>query len=535
MKKMTKSHKLNFSISRKETIHEKGLTMETAQKDYQKLCEISRKAKVLDGIKSLLEWDQETFMPKNAAHIRSEQLQALAGLIHREHTGKSFTTALKKLIDIETGKVISKDLSKAQITALRRWRRDHVQQTALPEAFVQKFAKLTSETLTVWDEAKEEDNFESFLPMLKQVIDLNREKADYLGYTDHPYDALLDIYEPEMTTKEVAKVFQRLKKTVISLLKKIHQAKQIDDSFLTAKYSPYQQMNFGKWLADKIGYNEESGRLDISTHPFSSSAHPSDSRITTRIIPNLPLSNIRSILHECGHAFYEIGLPEEHYGTPLGESVSLGIHESQSRWWETRIGQSKAFWKFCLPQMKKHFKGKLDGVGIDKMWKAVNKVQPSMVRVEADEVTYALHVILRFELEVALIEGSLKPEDLPDAWNSKMDELLGIIPKSDQEGCLQDVHWSMGAFGYFPTYAFGNLYASQFFEAFEKDHPNWEKEIENGHFGFMRDWLQQNIHVHGRQYNSNELLKKVTGRGFTSEPFERYLVSKYQDIYQFDT
>ena len=507
--------------------------MTTSQKDYQKLCKFSRKAKVLEGVSHLLEWDQETCMPKKAAPIRAEQIQTLAGIIHKEQTGKPFANALSKLIDLKTGEIQSKDLKPEQKAALKRWLRDYQMQTSLPTSFVEKFARVTSEAHVVWDQAKKQNNFTSFLPMLEEVIDLNKQKAEYFGYSEHPYDALLDIYEPEMTTKEVSKVFTPLKKSIVELLNKIKSSKQIDDSKLTVRYEPSQQFSFGNKLTELIGYTDDTGRLDLSSHPFSSASHPTDSRITTRIIPNLPISNIRSILHECGHAFYEIGLPAEHYGTPLGESISLGIHESQSRWWETRIGQSQAFWKFLLPHMKEHFKGKLDGIGPEKMWRGVNKVQPSMIRVEADEVTYALHVILRFELEKALTEGSLAPQDLPSAWNHQMEQLLGITPKNDAEGCLQDIHWSMGAFGYFPTYALGNLYAAQFFEAFEKDHPEWNESVEKGEFSFIKEWLTKKVHVHGRRYSSRELLKKISGKTFSAEPFENYLTKKYSEIYKF--
>ncbi len=505
--------------------------MNQLEKDYQKIVQLSRKAKVLEGVQSLLGWDQETYMPKNGAPIRAEQLKTIAGLIHKERTSKSFSTALSKLLDLETGKIKHNNLKPTQKAALKRWHRDYVKNTALPAKFVEEYAALTSESQFVWEKARRENDFEFFLPKLEKMIELNKKKAEYLGYKEHPYDALLDTFEPDMTTKEVSKVFTPLKKTITTLLKKIMKAKQVDDTALTTNFSSDSQMRFGKKLLKVIDYDENAGRMDLSTHPFSSACHPSDSRITTRILQKMPLSMVRTILHECGHAFYEMGLPEDEYGTPLGESLSLGIHESQSRWWETRIGQSKAFWKLCLPMMKTHFKGKLDSMTLDKMWKAVNKVEPSMIRVEADEVTYALHVILRFELEVALIEGSLEAKDIPQAWNQKMKESLGIVPKDNREGCLQDIHWSMGAFGYFPTYALGNLYAAHFFEAFEKAFPQWEKEVEKGNFTFMHEWLTENIHQHGRRYTSLELLKKVNDKAFSSKAFEKYLTEKYTKIY----
>jgi carboxypeptidase Taq len=333
-----------------------------------------------------------------------------------------------------------------------------------------------------------------------------------------------------MTTKEVATIFNNLRLSLIDLLKYIEKKKPINDSFLWGKFSTSKQMEFNEIIMDALCYDRTYGRLDLSEHPFSSSSHPTDSRITTRIHLPYLLSNIRSVMHEVGHALYEMGLPPEQFGTPLGESISLGIHESQSRWWETRIGLNKAFWKRFFPKLKEHFNGKLNNVTLDSFYRAINKVQPSMIRVEADEVTYPLHVILRFELEKCLIEGSLKPKDIPEAWNSKMKELLGITPKNDLEGCLQDVHWSMGAFGYFPTYALGNLFAAQFFQAFEKEFPNWESKM--GDLTFMKEWLQHNIHRHGRRYTSRELIKKVSGKNFSADPFIDYLDKKYRGIYK---
>lgn len=380
--------------------------MTNAKQDYEKLKALSRKAKLLEGISHLLEWDQETCMPKGASAIRAEQMEMLAGMIHQEKTGKTFLKALSNLIHIKTAEIKQAGLLPEQKAALKRWRRDYLLDTSLPQVFVEKFARTASEAIIVWDRAKKQNDFALFLPTLRDVIALNQEKASYYGYQEHPYDALLEIYEPDMTTKVIEKVFAQLKNATLALLNRIQAVEQVDDTAITGRYNPDKQFAFGKKLCEMIGYQKSNGRIDLSSHPFSSSSHPSDSRITTRIIPNLPISNIRSILHECGHAFYEMGLPEEEYGTPLGEAVSLGIHESQSRFWETRIGQSRAFWKFCLPHMKQHFKGKLDNISLETLWKAVNKVEPSLIRVEADEVTYALHVILRFELETPLLKAA---------------------------------------------------------------------------------------------------------------------------------
>lgn len=506
--------------------------MRQTTKDYEKLKDIARHTRVLSGINAHLGWDQETFMPPGAADIRAEQLKVMAGLIHKEKTGKKFVSALGTLIDIPKGTFTAKGLTEAEKAALKYWRRDYLKEKALPLKFVEELAQLSSQSILVWRNAKKEKNFKLFAPYLEKLIAMDRKKADYFGYEENPYDALLDQYEPDMTVKKINQLFSPLRTAIIKLLKDIARASPIDDSFLHGTFSHAKQLEFSKKIMHDMGYDENYGRLDLSTHPFSSASHPSDSRITTRIHPTSVMSCISVVLHEGGHALYEMGLPQEHYGSPLGDSISLGIHESQSRWWETRIGQSKAFWHYYLPLLKKQFPGKLDSITLDAFYAGINKVEPSLIRVEADEVTYSLHVILRFELEQLLIEGKLKVKDLPEAWNEKMKELLGISPKSDDEGCLQDIHWSMGAFGYFPTYTLGNMYAAHLFEAFNKQHPDWEKKVAQGQLNFIKQWLNENVHQHGRRYSSMELLKNVTGKDFTATPFITYLEKKYKGLLQ---
>ncbi|MFI0434599.1 MAG: carboxypeptidase M32 [Parachlamydiaceae bacterium] len=505
--------------------------MNKIEKDYQNICDLSKHARILQGISSILDWDQETYMPPGSAAIRSEQLETMAGLIHQEKTGRKFANALSKLIDIPTGKLKINNLSSQQIAALREWRRDFIHDTALPAKFVKEFAKISSQAINAWRSAKNENAFQQFAPFLDRIVQMTRQKADYLGYKDHPYDALLDQFEPNVTTKQLSALFSTLSEQLTPLIKKIAQH-PIDDRFLYGSWDVAKQMNVGQKLLDAIGYNPAMGRLDISAHPFSSSSHPSDSRITTRIHPESLMSNIFAILHEGGHALYEMGLPQQHYGTPLGDARSLGIHESQSRWWETRIGQSKPFWQHFLPLLKETFKGQLDHIELDAFYRAINKVEPSFIRIEADEVTYPLHVILRFELEKALIEGSLNVRDIPDAWNAKMEEYLGITPVNNTQGCLQDIHWSMGALGYFPSYTLGNLYAAHLFDAFSKDHPDWEKEVALGHFEFVKKWLHNKIYQHGKCYSSHDLLKEATGKDFSVDPYLNYLKNKYSDIYK---
>ncbi len=506
--------------------------MDTFQKDYAHLSSLSLQSRMLEGIRELVSWDQETYMPQNAASIRAEQLELLSGMIHKQRTSPQFSKALAKLINLETGRILSKKATLQQKGALKSWYREYKIDVTIPKKFVSEFAKLTSQAMQVWQQAKRDNSFQYFAPYLDRIVKMNQEKAELIGYKEHPYDALLNLYEPGITTADVTTLFNDLRKSLSSLLKKIAQAKQVPDSFLKGKFSEDKQMLFGKDLLNAIGFDLKKGRLDLSAHPFSSSFHPSDNRITTRIDPTHLMSNISSVLHEAGHGFYEMGLPQEFYGTPLCESLSLGIHESQSRWWETRIGKSKAFWTHFLPELKKTFKGPLDKASLNDFYRAINKVEPSLIRVEADEVSYTMHIILRFELEKALIEGSLKVRDIPEAWNQKMHELLGITPPTNSQGCLQDVHWALGAFGYFPTYALGNIYASHLFLGFEKAEPNWESQVSKGEFDFVLEWLKTHIHQHGRVYSSKELLKNATGKELSSEAYTHYLTTKYKDIYK---
>ena len=504
--------------------------MNTAEKDYQKLCELSKHARILQGIASLLDWDQETYMPPDSVGIRSEQIETMAGIIHREKTSRKFATALAKLIDIPTGKCKAQNLSPQQMAALREWRRDYLLDTALPSQFVEEFAKVTSQAIIAWRSAKKDNAFQQFAPYLDRIVQLCRKKADLLGYQDHPYDALLDQYEPHIKTKEVGALFFQLRTQLTPLIKKMAQ-QPVEDQFLYGDWDHAKQMAFSHRLLDAMGYDKTKGRVDFSTHPFSSSSHPTDSRITTRIHPKSLMSNIFAILHEGGHALYEMGLPQNQYGTPLGDARSLGVHESQSRWWETRIGLSKPFWQYFFPLLKETFRGPLEHITLDDFYRAINKVHPSFIRIEADEVTYPLHVILRFELEKGLIEGSLNIRDIPEAWNTKMEEYLGLIPSTNTEGCLQDIHWSMGAFGYFPTYTLGNLYAAHLFEAFAKDHPDWEKHVAAGQLDFIKLWLHERIYQHGKRYTTQELLKQATGKEFSADSYLHYLKHKYATLY----
>ncbi len=491
------------------------------------LKDLSKKIHTYQSILSLLHWDQETFMPKGSITPRTEQISLLSELIHEQKTGKAFEKKLGQLVHLGSGTPKVKGLSKSDLISLREWHRAFTRDVKLPPAFVKTFSQVTAEASQIWASAKKENNFKLFAPFLSRIIELSREKASILGFTEHPYDALLETYEPCMTTAKLNTLFSGLKKELVSLLKKIEKKKSVETRFLQRKVDRETQKAITDSLLSYLPMEKAYTRCDISSHPFSIALHPHDSRITTRILPNAFVSNIFSVLHEAGHSMYEMGLPSAHFGTPLCEAASLTVHESQSRFWETLIGRGLPFWHGFYPTLKKHLPHLLKNISLKKFHAAINQVVPSFVRVEADEVTYCLHVILRFEIEKELLSGNLQPIDLPEAWREKTQELLGITPPSDTLGCLQDIHWSLGDFGYFPTYALGNLLAAQFLTAFTKAHPDWEEKIASGDLHFVRIWLKKNVHQFGKTYNLEQLTKKVTGKSFSEEAYCAYLKKKY--------
>jgi carboxypeptidase Taq len=503
----------------------------TSHPHYLALKEFSTNIANYSSILSLLHWDQETYMPSGGHLPRTHQIALLSTHIHELKSGKQFRSLLEKLIHFSSCTFKVKGLSRLEKIAVLEWLDEFLRLTKLPASFVKTFAQVTAEASQIWHTAKQDNNFQLFQPILTKILELNREKAAIYGYKDHPYDALLAHFEPCVTSAKLKTIFTPLRKNLISLLNEIREARPINDKCLHGSFDPEKQMHLGQALLKELPMDLRYTRLDLSAHPFSIALHPHDSRITTRIAKDSFVSNLLSVLHEAGHSFYEMGVPAEQFGTPLAETVSLSIHESQSRFWETLIGRSLPFWKRYFPLVQKAFPSQLGKVSVDHFYKAINRVTPSLIRVEADEVTYCLHIILRFELEMDLINGTLEVADLPDAWRAKTKEIFGIVPKTDSEGCLQDIHWSMGAFGYFPTYALGNLFAAQFFQAFAKEHPDWEKRISQGDLAFIRDWLKVNIHSLGKQYDAEQLAKRITGRTLHAEPYCHYLRKKYSEIY----
>ncbi|MDP3792981.1 MAG: carboxypeptidase M32 [bacterium] len=477
---------------------------------------------------AILEWDRQVNMPPGGSSARAQTLAYLAGLWHRKLTSPElFELAGDLMIEMNQGRLTSKEACIVRET----WR-DLEKARKLPVDFVEELVKTTSEANDVWAEAKKTSDFKKFQPYLEKIVELKRKEASFLGFTRSPYDALLDGYESGMTSDDISIVFQELKDFLIPFIQKIGNSKaQINPEVIKGNFPIHEQEKFTKLVAERIGYDFRTGRLDISSHPFSTSFHPTDARITTRYDEHDLFYSLGSVIHEAGHAMYEQGLLAEHFGTPLAESRSLGIHESQSRVWENLIGKSRPFWKYFYPQLQKAFPKPFLKLSFEDFYQAINYVTPSFVRTEADEVTYNLHVILRFEIEKELIEGSIEVADLPQIWNGKIKEYFGLEVPNDRLGVLQDTHWSDGSFGYFPTYTLGNLYSAQYYDAAKRNIPKLEKELARGEFKLFRDWLRKHIHVHGKLYSADELVRKATGEPLTSKYWTDYIKKKYSEIY----
>jgi carboxypeptidase Taq len=390
---------------------------------------------------------------------------------------------------------------------------------------------VSSEAQSVWETAKKNNDYASFRPFLQRLIDLRRQYADFFKPWTHIYDPLLDDFEPGMKTADVQATFDQLRPRQVELIRAIAEKPAIRKDFLYRDFPIEEQEQFGREVISDIGYDWRHGRLDRSAHPFTTGFGLNDIRITSRYEVNYLPTALFASIHECGHALYELGINKEYNRTPLGEAASMAVHESQSRLWENLVGRSWPFWQTYFPRLRDVFPSQLGNVDARTFYEAVNAVEPSFIRVEADEATYNLHIMLRLELEVALMEGKLDAQDAPAAWNSKFQEYLGITPTDDSKGILQDVHWSFGGFGYFPTYALGNLVSAQLWSVMEKDIPALEEKIRQARFREILEWLRVNVHVHGGKYEPQELVRKITGSPISPEPYLHYLEEKYSDIY----
>ena len=489
----------------------------------------------LQGIEALLGWDQETYMPEGAGAARSEQVAYITTLMHSKLTGEPLKNALEELIDLQTGELRIMTLSDRETRQLKEIWRDYRQESLLPTDFVTELAKHASVSQQAWVRARKDNDFAFFEPFLTKMVQLQKEKANYLAVGATPYDSLLDQFEPEMTSEKVARLFAEIRTRLVPLIANIREVKhRVNGSVLSREYNIDMQWDFGMAMLKAIGFDSNIGRQDRSAHPFTTSTHPTDVRTTTRLRENDLKSALLSTLHEGGHALYEQGLPIEEYGNPLGQSISLGIHESQSRMWENLVGLSPSFWRYAYPKLQAKFPDQLRNTDRDMFFAAMNRVRPSLIRVEADEATYNLHIMLRFEIEKMLINENFPVAELPQLWNDKMEEYLGVRPATDAEGVLQDVHWSFGAFGYFPTYTLGNLYSVQFFNQAKLDIPGLDESCARGDFSGLLSWLRKNIHSVGRGRKAEELVLELTGQELSAQPFMAYLEAKYKSLYSID-
>ncbi|HJX39054.1 MAG TPA: carboxypeptidase M32, partial [Anaerolineae bacterium] len=474
----------------------------------------------LEGAAGLLGWDQQTNMPPGGAQARAMQLSTLSRLAHErlvsEETGEALEATEKEVEGL--------DPNSDEVRLVRKVRRDFDKARKVPPDWVGEFSRVTALAHHAWEKARAEADFSLFRPHLEKILQLRRDYVEFFAPYDHVYDPLLDDFEPGMKTAQVKAVFDELRSEQVSLIQDIvERGRPVDDSVVHQHFDEQKQWDFGIEVARAIGYDFERGRQDKSVHPFTSGFGTGDVRITTRFDRQFLNTALFGTMHEAGHAIYEQGINPEYDRTPLGTGASLAVHESQSRMWENLVGRSRAFWVGFYPRIKRVFPEQLGDVDLQSFYGAINRVEPSLIRVEADEATYNLHIMVRFELEIAMMQGALDVADLPDEWNSKFEDFLGLVPPDDAMGVLQDIHWSGGMIGYFPTYALGNLIAAQLWEKIEADVPDLRASIESGKFGVLLGWLRENLHRYGAKYEPMELLTMVTGSGLSAKPYLRYL------------
>jgi carboxypeptidase Taq len=497
-------------------------------KKLMELKEILAEVADLVGAQAVLSWDQQTYMPAGGSESRGEQLSTLARITH----DKFISPRIGELLD-GLGRTASlQDPNSDDARLIKVTSREYAKQTKISSEWVAEYAQATALAQDAWVAARTESNFAKFQPHLEKVVDLKRKYAEFFAPYDHVYDPLLDDYEPGLKTKEVKDIFLRLREEQVKLIKMISQKPQVDDSFIMKDYSESKQWDFGVDVITRFGYDWQNGRQDKAAHPFTTTFGYGDIRITTRFLSNNGVSSLFSSMHEAGHGMYEQGISEKLRRSVLFTGASMAIHESQSRMFENLVGRSLEFWTFFYPRYQALMSEHLADVPLEKFYKGINKVEPSLIRVEADEATYNLHIMLRLELEIALIEGKLAVKDLPDAWNTKMKDYLGITPPNDAKGVLQDIHWSSGYIGYFPTYALGNLVSAQLWEKILEDIPALPSNIRSGDFSELLAWLREKVHQHGAKYDPQEMVKKITGSNISPEPYLRYLKKKYTDIYK---
>jgi len=490
----------------------------------------SRLAEIIDVGRAIavLGWDQQVYMPPGGAEARAMQMSTLTKTVHNWFVSDEIGQLLEDLEE----ELADADYDSFEASMVRVTRRGYDRERKLPSELVAELSKATALAHQAWQQAREAADFAQFQPHLEKILDLTIQKADAWGYEDRVYDALLEGFEPGMKATQVETLFGEVKEGLVPLVKAIAEREgAVDDSLFAQEFDVDKQWDFGIEVVKALGFDFEHGRQDKTAHPFTTSFSPSDVRLTTRLFPGMFKSALFASIHEAGHGMYEQGFDPSFERTPLCDSASLGVHESQSRMWENVVGRSRGFWMHWLPRLKEYFPRQLEGIGVEAFYQAINKVKPSLIRVEADEVTYNLHIMVRFEIENQMVEGKVKVADLPELWDAKMEEYLGIRPPDVADGVLQDVHWSSGYIGYFPTYSLGNLLAAQFYNQAVSEEPGIPAQIEKGEFGSLFGWMRENIHKPGSKYRPAELVERVTGGPIRTDPFLDYIRAKYTDIY----
>lgn len=493
---------------------------------YEQYTERLRKIADINGAIALLHWDSEVNAPKKGADFRGQQLATLSALSHELSTTAELGALLQQLMEQKA------ELSETEACNVQRSWEDYQLATRLPVSFVRELSQARSTAFQAWIQARRENNFAPFQEPLTALIALKRQEAELLGYEGHPYNALLDQYEKGATVAQLDPLFRDVREQLVAFARELRERGTPSPSdFLRVSYDKDAQWELGLELLREMGYDFDAGRQDLSEHPFTTTFSPGDVRVTTRVHEHEPMSMIGSCIHEGGHALYEQGLPAAQYGLPLGAATSLGIHESQSRLWENNVGLSLVYWRANYDRLRRYFPTQLEGVSVEQFYHAINQVQPNFIRIEADELHYHLHILVRYELEKALMDKSLEVKDLAQAWRDKYREFLGVEVPDDLRGVLQDVHWSEGLIGYFPTYSLGSFYAAQFFAQAQKDLPQLSADIEAGNTRPLLDWLRERIHRYGRQYTSEELCERATGEPLRLSYFMDYVRRKYSAIY----
>ena len=496
------------------------------QTDYSIYCEKLKKIADIQYSMALLSWDQEVYMPAKGAEFRAGQLSTLAGIAHEMSVDQQLGSLLDRLL-------LDASLSEKEKRNVNESHKNYHIQKKYSTDFVVELNKTISASYQAWHKARTENNFSLFAPVLEKLIEFKKQECEILGYENHPYDAMLEQYEPGARVADLDVLFDQVKAKLVPFVKKIALAKQNDSDFLFKHFEKNTQWDFGIFLLQQMQYDFEAGRQDISAHPFTTSFSPSDVRVTTRINEYDLREMIWGCIHEGGHALYEQGLDAADYGLPSAEAISLGIHESQSRLWENNVGRSLSYWKANYGKLQQAFPEQLKEVSLDRFYKAINLVEPSLIRTSADELTYHFHIMIRYEIEKELISGSLSVYDLPSYWNQKYKEYMNLDVPSDEQGVLQDIHWSHGSFGYFPTYSLGSFYAAQFFAKAKEQIKDLDLQLQKGELKPLLLWLRENIHQYGKFYQASELCEKICGTKIDFEYFFNYVENKYKQIYEY--